>query len=75
MYVQIKLPLHFSVQTNMSAARPTLVKHEPSAIADRAFWIAVRQALLLIVSAIERRHLRHASKHEIGETAQGVLKN
>ena len=55
--------------------RPTLVKREPSALADRAFWVAIRQALLLLVSAIERRHLRHAPKHEIGETAQGVLKN
>ena len=56
----------------MSVARPTLVKREPSALAERAFWTAVRQALLLLVSAIERRHLRHAPKSEIDRNADVV---
>lgn len=74
LHVQAKLPVYVPVQKNAMSAdrRPMLVKREPPALAERAFWTAVRQALLLLVSAIERRHLRHTPKSEIDRNADVV---
>ena len=48
--------------------RPTLVKVTLQPIADRAFWLMVREGLLLLVKAVERRHLSGLKKCEIAET-------
>ena len=37
------------------------------------YWITLRQALLLIVSAIERRHLPHLSKRKIEHDSQTMV--
>lgn len=34
-------------------------------LAERAFWEMIREGLLLVVKAIERRHLPHISKRTI----------
>lgn len=39
------------------SSMPRLLRIVPAEAADRAFWLAVREALLLMVKAIERRHL------------------
>lgn len=42
-----------------------ILRKVPVDLPERAFWITLRQALLLIVSAIERRHLPNLRKREI----------
>jgi hypothetical protein len=41
-------------------------------MSERDFWIAVRQALLIIVSAIERRHMQRQYKHVAVDGAREV---
>lgn len=50
-----------------------ILRKVPVDLPDRAFWITLRQALLLIVSAIERRHLPHLSKRKIEHDSQTMV--
>lgn len=45
--------------------RPSLVKAAVVEMADRQFWLMIREGLLLLVKAVERRHLRGLKKCEI----------
>lgn len=44
------------------SAMPRIVREITAQAADRAFWLAVRSALLMVVKAIERRHLAGMKK-------------